>query len=66
MVIPVTRVPNGKGGWADLLTKDSKPPSLCRQCTAAVFLGLINTCLTAMEVVGGRWGGSWGGGRWEG
>ena len=26
------------------LTKDSRPPSLCRQCTAAVFLGLINTC----------------------
>ena len=27
-----------------ILTKDSRPPSLCRQCTAAVFLGLINTC----------------------
>ena len=43
--IPVTRVSNGQGGWADLiLTKDKRPPSLCRQCTAVVFLGLTNTC----------------------
>ena len=27
-----------------VLTKLSRPPSLCRQCTPAVFLGLINTC----------------------
>ena len=27
-----------------VLTKVSRPPSLCRLCTAAVFLGLINTC----------------------
>ena len=26
------------------LTKLSRPPSLCRKCTPAVFLGLINTC----------------------
>ena len=33
--IPVTRVSNGKGGWADLiLTKDSRPPPLSHQCTA--------------------------------
>ena len=34
-VIPVTRVSNGKGGRADLiLTKVSRPPPLCHQCTA--------------------------------
>ena len=27
-----------------VLTKLSRPPSLCRQCTPAVFLGSINTC----------------------
>ena len=27
-----------------VLTKDKRPPSLCRQCTAVVFLGLTNTC----------------------
>ena len=27
-----------------VLTKDSRPPSSCHQCTADVFLGLINTC----------------------
>ena len=27
-----------------ILTKDKRPPSLCRQCTAVVFLGLTNTC----------------------
>ena len=27
-----------------VLTKLSRPPSLCRKCTPAVFLGLINTC----------------------
>ena len=27
-----------------ILTKDSKPPPLCHQCTAAAFLGLTNTC----------------------
>ena len=26
------------------LTKLSRPPSLCHQCTPAVFLGSINTC----------------------
>ena len=42
-------------GWASVhggqtpispqvLTKDSKPPPLCHQCTAATFLGLTNTC----------------------
>ena len=35
--IPVTGVSNGEGG---MLT----PPPLCRQWTAAVFLGLTNTC----------------------
>ena len=44
--IPVTRVSYiGRGGWVDLiLTKLSRPPSLCHQCTPAVFLGSINTC----------------------
>ena len=44
--IPVTRVSYiGRGGWVDLiLTKLSRPPSLCHQYTPAVFLGLINTC----------------------
>ena len=27
-----------------VLTKLSRPPSLCHQCTPVVFLGLINTC----------------------
>ena len=32
-------------GWQIwLIPKDSRPRSLCHQCTAAVFLGLINTC----------------------
>ena len=45
--IPVARVSyNGRGGWADLiliLTKLSRSPSLCHQCTPAI-LGWINTC----------------------
>ena len=32
-----------------ILTKDKRPPSLCRQCTAVVFLGLtIIPAVTAM------------------
>ena len=27
-----------------MITKLSRPPSLCHQCIPAVFLGLINTC----------------------
>ena len=47
--------PTLHGGWAPMhggqrpispqvLIKLSRPPSLCRQCTPAVFLGSINTC----------------------
>ena len=47
--------PTLHGGWASMhggqrpispqvLTKLSRPPSFCHQCTPAVFLGLINTC----------------------
>ena len=47
--------PTLHGGWAPMhggqrpispqvLTKLSRPPSLCHQCTPVVFLGLINTC----------------------
>ena len=31
-------------GEEGVLTKLSRPPSLCHQCTPAVFLGSINTC----------------------
>ena len=32
-------------GWTDLVfTNDKRPPLLCHQCAAAVFLGLIDTC----------------------
>ena len=36
--IPVTRVSNGQGGWADLVsTKDSRPPSICHHCTCTWY-----------------------------
>ena len=34
----------GRFDTPQVLTKDKRPPSLCRQCTAVVFLGLTNTC----------------------
>ena len=27
-----------------ILTKDRRPPLLCRHCTVSLFLGLTNTC----------------------
>ena len=64
LVIPVTRVSNGQGGWADLISnwyyppKDKRPPSLCRQCTAVVFLGLtIRGCSHITSAAGGGGGG---------
>ena len=49
MGIPVTRVSNGQGWWADLiinliLTKDSRPPSQATSALLISSLGLINTC----------------------
>ena len=47
--IPVTKVSNGQGWWADLiinliLTKDSRPPSQATSALLISSLGLINTC----------------------
>ena len=47
--------PTLQGGWASVhggqrpispqvLTKDRRPPLLCRHCSVSVFLGLTNTC----------------------
>ena len=51
-VIPVTRVSNGKGGWADLITEDSRPPPLSHQCTAELSsLVKLIPAVTAMTSV---------------
>ena len=45
-VMNVGQSSNGHwSGWVGRFdTKDSRPPHLCRECTASVFLGLTNTC----------------------
>ena len=45
ITIPVSRLSNCIGGWADLIsTKDSRPSSPCSQSTDIVLLDLIDTC----------------------
>ena len=37
-----------------VLTKDRRPPLLCRHCTVSVFLGLTNTCCNRNDVSSSR------------